>query len=276
MSTPKTKTLLFKYGGNAMTDEALKREVLAGLGALHQKGYRVVIVHGGGPFIQKILSEAQIKSHFIDGHRQTTPEALRYVEMALKGEVNGSLVSLLNAQGHRAVGLSGKDGKSVEAVKRYHHTEKNGVVEKYDLGQVGDVKKVNTQLTEMLLNADYLPVFTCLADDENGASYNINADMFAGHLAGALGAEYIIMTDVDGLREDKDRPETLMKEIKANDIETLVQKGIIQGGMLPKMESCQVALAAGATGARIINGTKPAQLRELSAGNSSLGTLITR
>ena len=266
--------ILFKYGGNAMTDEHLKHDVLKNICSLKQKGFDVVIVHGGGPFIKKALEDAGVTSEFIDGHRKTTPETYEYVEMALKGKVNGSLVSIINSIGYRAVGLSGKDGKMVTASKRLHQTNVNGKKQEVDLGQVGDVAKVDTSLIEILLNNDFIPVITCLAADENGVSYNINGDMFAGHLAGELkAAQYVVLTDVDGLRRDKDDPASLMHRISLAETDDLLHQGVIQGGMIPKIESCEIALNKGARAARIINGTKPDQVLHL-ADAPILGTII--
>lgn len=256
--------LLFKYGGNAMTNITLKKQVLKNMCALKQKGYQVVIVHGGGPFIKEILEEVKIESEFIDGQRKTTPKAMEYVEMALKGKVNGSLISLINAMGHKAVGLSGKDGKTVIAKKRFHKHTVNGKVEMIDLGQVGDIENVDTALIELLLKNDFIPVITCLASDKDGNDYNINGDLFAGHIAGALSAEqYIILTDVDGLLLDKNNSASIIRELKVAEINQLKEKNIIQGGMIPKIESCEIALKKGAKLARIINGTVPEQISTL-------------
>jgi len=272
----KKPLILFKYGGNAMTDDELKKQVLEHMCSLTKKGYHVVIVHGGGPFIKDILGKVGVESEFIDGHRKTTPEALKYVEMALKGEVNGSLVSLVNRLGYKAVGLSGKDGKMAIATKRLHRKMVDGKWKSFDLGQVGDVKHINPQLPEYLLNEGYIPVVTCIASDEDGNDYNINADMFAGHLAGALHAEqYIVLTDVDGLRMDKDKPETLIDKLHVAEIPSLVEDGVIQGGMLPKMDACRIALADGAGSARIINGTQPEQISDL-IGKNPVGTTIIK
>ena len=269
------KTYLFKYGGNAMTDERLKEELIGNVLDLKRDGHQVVIVHGGGPFIKNILKKVRVTSQFIDGHRKTTPEALRYVEMALKGEVNGSLVNLINRTEFTAVGLSGKDGKLVTARKRFHKTEENGTVTEHDLGQVGDVASVNTRLIEILLESDYIPVITCLASDYEGADFNINGDMFAGHIAGAIKAdEYVVLTDVDGLFKDINKPETLIKKLTIQEIKTLSDDGIIVGGMIPKVESCAIALNNGASSARIINGTKPDQITDLKAQKET-GTHIT-
>lgn len=272
----KQPIIVFKYGGNAMTDEHLKYDVLKNICSLREKGYNVVIVHGGGPFIKQTLKDAGIFSEFIDGHRKTPPETYEYVEMALKGKVNGNLVSIINSIGHKAVGLSGKDGNIVTATKRQHQTNVRGKLEDVDLGQVGDVAKVDTALIKILMVNDFIPVITCLASDENGISYNINGDMFAGHLAGALKAEqYVVLTDVDGLRKNKDDPDSLMERITLSETKGLLEDGVIQGGMIPKIESCEIALKKGAGAARIINGTKPDQVLEM-ADNPRLGTTIIK
>lgn len=268
--------IVFKYGGNAMTDEHLKYNVLKNICSLKEEGYDVVIVHGGGPFIKQALKDAGILSEFIDGHRKTTPETYEYVEMALKGKVNGSLVSIINSIGYKAVGLSGKDGKIVTATKRLHQTDVKGKLEDVDLGQVGDVENVDTTLINILLNNGFIPVVTCLASDENGLSYNINGDMFAGHLAGALkAAQYVVLTDVDGLRKEKDDPSSLIHRITLAESQYLLKDGVIQGGMIPKIESCEIALNKGARAARIINGTKPDQVLQLK-GEQDLGTTILK
>ncbi|NEW78982.1 MAG: acetylglutamate kinase [Gelidibacter sp.] len=271
----KKHLLLFKYGGNAMTNQPLKKQVLKNICNLKEKGYQVVIVHGGGPFIQQTLKEVNIDSEFIDGQRKTTPEAMEYVEMALKGKVNGSLISIINAMGYKAVGLSGKDGQIVTAKKRLHQQIKNGKAEMVDLGQVGDVASVDVTLIELLLENDFIPVITCIASDKNGNDYNINGDLFAGHIAGALSAaQYIILTDVDGLMLDKDNPASIIHELKVTEINHLKEIKCIQGGMIPKMDSCEIALEKGAKLARIINGTIPEQISALFE-NQQLGTIIT-
>jgi acetylglutamate kinase len=268
------KLLLFKYGGNAMVNPLLKTQVLTNICSLKAKGFDIAIVHGGGPFIKSKLEEANIHSEFIDGQRKTSPEALEHVEMALKGQVNGSLVSIINRLGYKAVGLSGKDGRSVIAEKRWHQHVENGKTEMVDLGQVGDVARVDPTLINLLLANDFIPVIACLAADQAGNDYNINGDMFAGHLAGALSAShYIVLTDVDGLRHDKDDPASLIQEIKAAELGVLKAKNIIQGGMTPKAESCAIALAQGAQSAHIINGTAPEQIIALFEGRQT-GTTI--
>lgn len=258
-----------------MTNQSLKIKVLEAICSLKKKGYQVLIVHGGGPFIQLTLEEVKIESEFIDGLRKTTPEAMEYVEMALKGKVNGSLVSIINKMGYKAVGLSGKDGQSVMAKKHLHEHKVNGQVELVDLGQVGDVAGIDTSLIELLLQNEFIPVITCVASDKEGSDFNINADLFAGHLAGALSAEqYIILTDVDGLRRDKDNPSSIIRKLKVAEIEELKEVKCIQGGMIPKMDSCVIALERGAKLARIINGTVPDQIAQIF-DNKEVGTAIS-
>ncbi len=266
--------LVFKYGGNAMVDDDLKKHVLQSMCSAKKSGFDIVIVHGGGPFIKEALSAAKIESEFIDGHRKTTPEAFEYVEMALKGKVNGNLVGLINSLGYTAVGLSGKDGGTAIASRRNHQTIIDGKLLPVDLGHVGDVVEVNPSLLRLLLHHEYIPVITCLAADPDGISYNINGDMFAGHIAAALhAAQYIILTDVDGLLRDKDDVSTLIDEIAVSEIDTLINRNIIQGGMIPKIESCRIALAGGAAEARIINGTKPDQIVDL-LNRQAVGTAV--
>jgi len=276
MSQTNKPIIVIKYGGNAMTEESLKTKVLQNICQLQDRGFHVVIVHGGGPFIQKILGQVNIQSEFIDGHRKTTKEALKYVEMALKGEVNSSLVSILNQMGQKAVGLSGKDGRMAIAQKRFHHKNINGKIEKIDIGQVGDITEINTDLISLLLQNNFLPVVTCIAADNKGNEYNINADMFAGNMAGALSAkQFIILTDVDGLLMDKDNPSTIIRNLSISQTNELISNGTIQGGMIPKIESCIVALNSGAKSSRIINGTKPSQITQL-AENKNIGTTISK
>lgn len=266
--------VLIKYGGNAMLNESLKQAVVNNIKRLQQAGYRTVLVHGGGPFIKNMLELVKIESEFIDGHRKTTAEALKYIEMALKGEVNGSLVNLLNRAGIRAVGLSGKDGRMVLAQKRYHQKEVDGKTVKFDLGQVGDVVSVDTKLLDSLLTDGFLPVITCIASDEVGNDYNVNADMFAGALAGALAADhYLVLTDVDGLLRDIEDPGSLITELSVAELDKLMGS-VIKGGMIPKLESCQIALSKGARTARIINGTRPDNIHEAVISDKIIGTKI--
>ncbi len=267
--------ILIKYGGNAMTNEQIKREVLKNIITLKEKGYDVVLSHGGGPYIKDTLNKVNIQSEFIDGQRITSPDAFKYIEMVLKGHVNTDLVNTLNILGSQAVGLSGKDGQIVIAEKRMHKRVINGQEKFINLGQVGNVSKVNRTLIDTLLKNNYIPVIACIAADENGVGYNINGDTFAGTIAGALNAEqFVILTDVDGLLLDKDKPESIIREVNFKAIQELKADGIIQGGMVPKTEACINAIDKGAKSAKIINGTKPEQI--LSIGENKYGTLIKK
>ncbi|MEA1980504.1 MAG: acetylglutamate kinase [candidate division Zixibacteria bacterium] len=271
----KRSVILFKYGGNAMSDDGLKKEVLENI-CLFKKKYDVVIVHGGGPFIKSALKGANIESEFIDGHRITTAEAFECVEKVLKGKVGGNLVKIINKLGYKAVGLSGKDGNMVLANKRMHKRLVKGKSVEVDLGLVGNIVKVDPSLIKLLLENDYIPVISCLASGTSENDYNINGDMFAGHIAGALNvSKYIVLTDVDGLLHDKNDPNSLIREIDLSEMSALIKKNIIQGGMIPKMESCEIAINKGAQSARIINGTIPDQILAI-IDEHQVGTLITK
>ncbi|MEP2774148.1 MAG: acetylglutamate kinase [Fulvivirga sp.] len=267
--------IVIKYGGNAMVSEDVQQAVLKNICALKEKGVAVVVVHGGGPFIQETLDVAKIESEFIGGQRKTTPEALKYVEMALKGQVNGKVVNVINTLGQKAVGLSGRDGNIVTAERIYHEESVGGETKKISLGQVGRVKKVDPSLIFTLLANDYIPVITCIASDENGDSYNINADLFAGSLAGHLNATVFgVLTDVDGLLRDVKDPDSLIKELEIKEIRDLLGQGVIVGGMIPKVDACRTAVETGAKRAIIINGKKPEQMLSIMDNNQSVGTTI--
>ena len=279
----KKKRILIKYGGNAMTSDELKKEIAAIIAQVSKAGVEVVLVHGGGPFINKALEAAGIVSEFFDGQRHTSAEALAHIEKALKGDVNSSLVGLLNRNGLRAVGLSGKDGMMVTAEKRWHTGiggESNGVgtrenEARIDLGQVGNVIAVDPLLINLMLSNGYIPVIACIASDTAGNDYNINADMLAGHIAAALKAdEYIVLTDVDGLFRNFPDAGSLIREIGLSDLPVLY-RDVVRGGMIPKVQSCEIAVKGGVGRAVMLNGTKPALIRELVLDGGTPGTVIS-
>ena len=269
----KGQVVVVKYGGNAMKKPELQLQVAQALVHLRTLGLRPVVVHGGGPAIASLLKRVGEEPEFIGGHRKTTVEAMRYVEMALRGEVNGQLVQLLNRMGAPAVGLSGKDARFILAEKRYHHED--GV--KSDLGQVGNVKQVNPDLLMHLLGAGYMPVVAPVGAGEGElGDFNINADMAAGHVAAALkAAAFVVLTDVDGLRKDKDDPDTLIPEIGQEELPGLMHT-VIQGGMIPKIEACQIALEGGVQEVHLINGTQPQRLLETLLQTEKVGTTLKR
>lgn len=255
-----------------MINEKVKNSVVSNIAELQNLGFRIVIVHGGGPFIKSILDKVKIESKFVAGHRKTSKEAIKYIEMTLRGEVNTEIVMLLNNKGRKAIGLSGKDAGLAIAKRRYH--EEMG--KKIDIGLVGDIERVDPQILYDLLEKDYTPVIACIAADTKGNTYNVNADMMAGAIAGALKAdEYIVLTDTDGLRKDKDKAKSLIKNISSKEVQKLFGSSI-EGGMIPKIESCQIALKNGAAIARIINGTEIDILLKALDQNSATGTIITK
>lgn len=264
--------ILIKYGGNAMTNPDLQLEVIERVARLHRSGVRVVLVHGGGPFIKENLERAKLQAEFIGGHRVTDAAAMSEVQQALRGRVNGDLVKVCSKLGLPAVGISGKDGGLVRAKKRWHiHPDTE---QKTDLGYVGDIASVQPHLIHTLLEAGYLPVVSPVSLGQDGEDYNINADMFAGHLAGALKVDaYLILTDIDGLRTDIGRPETHINAISLSELLAL-PPGVIQGGMIPKIAGCRAALELGAKRCQIINGTKPDALLAALEASAQVGTNI--
>jgi len=265
--------VLIKYGGNAMTDSALVDGVLAQVVELQRAGLCVVLVHGGGPYIQQMLDALGLKSEFIGGHRRTGGETIRYVGMVLCGQVNGEIVGRLNKLGARAVGLSGRDAGLAMVVPRRTAGDASAADEQTDLGFVGDIDRIDPRLVLDLLDLGYLPVVAPISTGPGGADYNVNADMFAGHLAaGAEVDDYIVLTDVDGLCRDRSDSGSLIDELLLAEIEPLLGT-VIAGGMIPKVESCAVAVAGGVPAARIVNGTAPDCLRAALLGERR-GTLI--
>ncbi|MCF7810074.1 acetylglutamate kinase [bacterium] len=271
--TFENKSVLFKYGGNAMIDESSKQEFIKVVHDLKNAGLTIVIVHGGGPYIAELLSDVGIESEFIGGHRKTDKNAMKFVEMALSGRVNGEIIKLLNQMNIKAVGLSGKDQKMVRAIKRFHQND-NG--ENVDLGHVGDITQIDTELINILTEHDYIPVVASIGVGEDSEDYNINADMFAGHLAGNLKVDhYILLTDVDGLYKNIDDPNTLISKLTTEEVDNILHNKI-QGGMIPKLESCLIALKKGAKRAYIINGMKPREIFDLLLIEKKVGTEIIK
>lgn len=272
----KGSVIVVKYGGNAMNSEAAGKQVFLQIATLKELGVRPVIVHGGGPAIKKMLDKAGLQSTFVEGHRVTDREAMAYVEMALRGQVNGEIVRELNTLGLKAVGLSGKDASMVEVTKRKFSLVRDGKREEVDLGYVGDVVSVNTGLILTLLDNDYIPVLAPVATGSDRMDYNVNADMFAGSVAGALkAAAFVALTNVDGLLEDPENPETLISRLTVNEAKALIG-GAIQGGMIPKIDACLAALKQGVEKAHIVNGMKPETLLEKLLTGNRCGTTIEK
>ena len=267
------KLVVIKYGGNAIIDPELTRELLSKIVSLHKEGYKIVLVHGGGPFINQNLELAGINAEFIGGQRKTDSKAMKYIEMALKGEVNGNLVREVNLLGAKAVGLSGKDGQLAMATKRFHYDEDKNEI---DIGQVGNVHEINTDIINILLDNNYLPIVASIASSKDGIDYNINADNFAGFLAAALNVyELLMLTDIDGLMMDPEDKTTIITELKTSEIDGL-KGSVIKGGMIPKTEACLYAVDNGADRAIILNGTKPEVIEAAVKQKKFIGTVITK
>jgi len=248
------KTVVIKYGGNAMVNEELKEAFAQDVVLLKYVGINPVIVHGGGPQIGELLKKLNIESRFVGGMRVTDRETMNVVEMVLVGKVNKEIVKLINSHGGNAVGLSGKDGNLIVAEKidyRKYLTEVKAP-EIIDLGFVGKVKKVQPDIVMKLLESKFIPVIAPVGMGEDMEAYNINADLVAGGIAAALKAEKLIMlTDVEGI---KDKEGKLIKSLDRKDLSDLISRGVISGGMIPKVKACERALTAGVSKAHIIDG----------------------
>ena len=241
------KIVVIKYGGNAMTSEILKQQVMEDIVLLRLVGVNVVLVHGGGPEINALMDKLGKKPEFIDGLRVTDKETVDIVQMVLAGKVNKSLVSLLETKGGRAIGLSGIDDKLIEAVFK---NEK--------LGFVGEITKINPECVYDLLAKNYIPVISTIACGENGEIFNINGDTAVAYIAGALHAERLIMmTDIAGILRDPKDPTTLIPEITIEEAEELKKSGVISGGMIPKADCCIKAIREGVNKVIIMDGRVP-------------------
>lgn len=264
--------VVVKYGGHAMGDEATARNFARDMVLLEQSGVNPVVVHGGGPQIGAMLNKLGIKSEFADGLRVTDKATVEVVEMVLAGSINKQIVGFINNAGGRAIGLCGKDGNMVTA-RKVERSESDGKPA-IDLGFVGDPAKVDATVLEQVLGRELIPVLAPVALGAEGETYNVNADTFAGAIAGALAAKrLLLLTDVPGVL-DKDR--NLIKELRIGEIPALIADGTITGGMIPKVETCIYAIEQGVEGVVILDGKIPhAVLIELLTDHGA-GTLITR
>jgi acetylglutamate kinase len=263
------KTVVIKFGGNAMVDEQLKSSFAQDIVLLKQVGVNPVIIHGGGPQIGKLLEQIGKESRFIEGMRVTDNETMDVVEMVLGGLVNKQIVSLINSHGGRAVGLTGKDGGLINARKmKLSSTD----AENHDLGQVGEVDTIDPAVVKMLDDDDFIPVIAPIGVGKDGASYNINADLVAGKLASVLGAEkLLLLTNTPGVLDPDGK---LLTGISARETDSLIEQGIIHGGMLPKVKCALDAVKSGVKTSQIIDGrVKHSVLLELLT-DRGVGTLI--
>ncbi len=267
------RTIVIKYGGNAMVDEELKRGFARDVVLMKLVGMNPVVVHGGGPQIGTLLERIGKKSEFVDGLRVTDQETIDVVEMVLGGLVNKSIVALINAQGGRAVGLSGKDGGMIQARKLLLRQGQSGDKgEVIDLGQVGEIEQINPEVVHTLDQANFIPVIAPIGAGTDGKAYNINADTVAGSLAVTLKAEkLILLTNTPGVLNSDDQLLELLSETEAQD---LIEQGVISGGMLPKVQCALEAVAGGGRTATISDGRVPHATLLETVTNRGVGTQI--
>ena len=262
------KIVVVKYGGNAMTNETLKQAVMSDIVLLTLVGIKVVLVHGGGPEISDMLKKLNIESKFIGGLRYTDAATVDVVKMVLAGKVNKELVAHLGQEGGTAVGLCGLDEQMLTAERA---SGPNGE----DLGFVGNIIKVNPKPIKDALNNGVIPVIATVASDENGQTYNVNADTAASQIASALGAEnLILLTDIAGLLRDKDDPSTLIQEVNVSEVPFMKKRGIISGGMIPKIDCCVEAVRRGVKKTVIIDGRVPHSILIEILSNEGIGTMF--
>jgi|TARA_B110000977_G_scaffold200357_1_gene290561 acetylglutamate kinase len=269
------KTIVVKFGGNAMIDEDLKNSFARDIVMMKLVGMNPVVVHGGGPQIGDLLTKLNIESHFVNGMRVTDAATMNIVEMVLGGSVNKDIVNLINQNGGQAIGLTGKDGKLIQAkrLKVTHQTPDMLAPEIIDIGHVGEVSAINTEVLDMLRNSDFIPVIAPIGVDDEGNSYNINADLVAGKVAEILQAEKLmLLTNTAGLL---DKAGNLLTGLSTSQVDALIADGTIYGGMLPKIACALDAVKGGVKRAHIIDGrVNHATLLEVFT-DQGVGTLIT-
>lgn len=261
-----SKIVVIKYGGNAMINEQLKQQVMEDIVLLWLIGVKVVLVHGGGPEISETMEKLGKKAKFVDGLRVTDKETVDIVQMVLAGKINKTLVNLIQMKGGHAVGLSGIDGGIIEAKMKNEA-----------LGYVGEITKIRTQPINDLLEKNYIPVISTVASDRQGNTYNINGDTAAARIAGALNAERLIMmTDIAGLLQDKDDPNTLIPQVTISEAKALYESGVISGGMIPKVDCCIEALNRGVNNVIIMDGRIPHSILMELLTDEGAGTMVTK
>ncbi|MBE6616921.1 MAG: acetylglutamate kinase [Ruminococcaceae bacterium] len=259
------KIVVVKYGGNAMTSETLKQQVMEDIVLLWLIGVKIVLVHGGGPEISELMDRLGKKPVFVDGLRVTDKETVDIVQMVLAGKVNKTLVNMLEKYGGKAMGISGMDGRLIEAK-----------IKDERLGYVGEITKIHINPVVDLLEKGYIPVISTVGCDKEGNAYNINGDTAAAYVAGALGAERLIMmTDIAGILRDKDDPDTLIPEITIDEAAQLYKDGVISGGMIPKVDCCIEAIHKGVKNVIIMDGRVPHSILMELLTDEGAGTMVT-
>jgi len=269
------KTIVVKFGGNAMVEEALKEQFARDIVLMKLVGMNPVVVHGGGPQIGKLLEQLNIQSRFVDGMRVTDSKTMDIVEMVLGGSVNKEIVTLLNHNGGRAVGITGKDGQLIRARKLANPPQKEGMKasEIIDIGHVGEVEAIDTRVLDMLIASDFIPVIAPIGVGADGSSYNINADIVAGKIAEVMQAEKLmLLTNVEGLMDKQGK---ILTGLSTRQVDDLIADGTIYGGMLPKISCALDAVKGGVTSAHIIDGRVPHVVLLEIFTDEGAGTLIS-
>ncbi len=270
------RTIVVKFGGNAMVDEALQNSFARDIVLMKLVGMNPIVVHGGGPQIGALLDKLNIQSQFVDGMRVTDSATMDVVEMVLGGAVNKQIVNLINNNGGNAIGLTGKDGQLIQAkkmLKKHTSSEQMNASEIIDIGHVGEVNKINVNVIDMLINSDFIPVIAPIGVGQDGKSYNINADLVAGKIAEVLQAEKLmLLTNVSGLQDKQGK---VLTGLTTQQVDELIDDGTIYGGMLPKIGCALDAVKSGVASAHIIDGrVAHAVLLEVFT-DEGVGTLIT-
>ena len=273
------QTIVIKYGGSAMVDKTARKQFIKDVVLMKYIGINPVIVHGGGPEINEMLQKIGKESKFIAGNRVTDEETVEIVEMVLSGKVNKGIVADINKYGGKAVGISGKDDNMILVRQKYieEKSENSEEIKKIDIGFVGEIENINTEIIKVLEKSDYIPVISSIGTDKNGQTYNINADYVAGEIAGKLNADRMIfLTDVDGILLDYHDKQTLIDEIDVYHVNKLIEKGVISGGMLPKVNTCLKAIEKGVENVVILNGKLEHSLLLELFTDEGAGTLIKK
>jgi acetylglutamate kinase len=272
------KTVVIKYGGHAMSSPDLKRAVMQDVTLMKFVGMHPVVVHGGGPEINSMLDRLGITSSFVKGLRVTDDETMNVVEMVLVGKVNKEIVSLINSCGGSALGISGKDGRLITAApKKVMHKDAAGREEELNLGFVGEVASINPTVINSVIEQGYIPVIAPIGADEEGNTYNINADYVASEVAVALKADkFVLLTDVEGIYADPENFTEIISTIRLSEVPGLIESGVIAGGMIPKIECCVRALEAGVEKAHIIDGRLPHSILLEIFTRKGIGTEVVK
>jgi len=266
-------TVVIKYGGHAMVNPELKKNIIQDIALMQIVGMNPVVVHGGGPEITAHLKKLGVQSQFVDGQRVTDQETLDVAEMVLAGKINSEIVLSLQEAGVRAVGISGKDMGLITAKKLYHQAGPDAAPA--DIGFVGEVEKIDPEVIQILEKNEIVPVISPIGVDRAGQTYNINADTAASAIAGALKADkFILLTDVKGVLRDRADESSLVDSIRLAEVETMIESGVIQGGMIPKVRACLDALEAGARKTHILDGRQPHSLLLELFTDRGIGTQI--